>query len=375
MCASVAQLVDPRTDEHRWAETYDRDLDDIFAIQTDVALQIASALRAELTLDERERIGRRPTRDLEAYQLYLQGRHELVTYTPEGFARSLAHFEQAVAHDPRFALAYAAMAHAHTQIGISGVSGVTPAEEFARAQSAVDAALALDDGLAEAHGVLGLILFTRDYDWKRAEAEFRLALTLSPGNADVHDHLGWLCSAQGRFDESLALVRRARELDPLAHRSDVANELMRAGRAQEALAEAERSVALDPSYTRSQAVLGWACLALGRKAEGIAALERAAALSPDATLFRAQLGQAYGMTGDTAKARGILTELEALARTQYVSDYHVAHVYVGLGEYDAAIDRLERAFEQRSGGVYGIKGSFVFAPLRGHPRFEALSGG
>jgi serine/threonine protein kinase/tetratricopeptide (TPR) repeat protein len=368
----VAQLIDPRTDEHLWSESYDRDLDDIFAIQTDVALQIAAALRAELTLEERARIELRPTRDLEAYQLYLQGRHDLVKFTKAGITQSLAFFEQAVARDPRFALAYAAMAHAHTQFGIEGISGVMPAEAFARAQTAVESALALDDGLAEAHGIVGLLRFTRDFDWKGAEAEFRLALRLSPGSADIYDHLGWLCSAQGRFDESLALVRRARELDPVAHRSDVANELMRAGRTREALAEAERAVALDPSFSRSHAVLGWACLALGRTTEGLAALERALELAPGSTLFLAQLGQACGMTGDVARARAILAELEALAGTQYVASYHLAHVHAGLGEQDAAIDCLERALEQRSGGIYGIKGSYLFAGLRDHPRFQAL---
>jgi serine/threonine-protein kinase len=368
----VAQLVDPRTDQHLWAETYDRELDDIFAIQTDVALQIAAALRAELTFEERARIGLRPTRDLEAYQLYLQGRHHLFRFTREGVTQSLAFFERAVARDPGFALAYAAMAHAHTDFVIEGISGVLPAEAFARAQEAVDRALVLDHDLAEAHGIVGLLRFTRDFDWKGAEAEFRLALALSPGSADIHDHLGWLFSAQGRFEESLAEVRRARDLDPLAHRNDVANELMRAGRNEEALAEAARAVALDPGYSRSQSVFGWACMALGRTTEGIAALARAVELSPGSTLFLAQLGQGYAITGEEEKARTILARLQALAATQYVAAYHLAHVHTGLGEQDAAIDCLERAFEQRSGGIYGVKGSYLFASLRGHPRFQAL---
>ena len=368
----VAQLVDPRTDEHVWTETYDRDLDDIFAIQTDVALQIAAALRAGLTLDERARIGRRPTRDLEAYRLYVQGRHLFVKFTRTGFNESLALFEQAVARDPGFALAHVAIAYAHAELVISGVSGVVPAEAFARAQQAVDSALAIDDGLAEAHGMQGLLRFTRDFDWKGAEEEFRRALRLSPGSADIYEHLGWLCSSQGRFDESLALLRRARELDPLANRTDVANELMRAGRTHEALAEAERGVALDPGYSRSHSVFGWACLALGRTADGLAALERAAALSPDTTLFRAQFAQACALTGDMARARAILAELEALAKTRYVSVYHLALVHVGLGEADAAIDCLEKALEERTGGIYGVKGSYLFASLRDHPRFRAL---
>jgi serine/threonine protein kinase/tetratricopeptide (TPR) repeat protein len=368
----VAQLVDPHTDEHVWTETYDRDLDDIFAIQTDVALQIAAALRAELTLDERARIGRRPTRDLDAYQVYLQGRHHFQEFTKAGSARALVLFEQAVARDPLFALAYAGIAQAHVEGVIGGISGVVPVEAFARAQQAVSHALALDDGLAEAHGIAGLLRFTRDFDWKGAEAEFRLALKLSPNSADSCLQLGWLCSAQGRFDESLALMRRARELDPLAIRSDLANELMRAGRTHEALAEAERALALDASYPRLHTVFGWACLTLGRTAEGLAALERAVELLPESALFRAQLGQALGMAGHEGRARAILAELEALARTQYVAAYYLAHVHTGLGEREAAIDCLERALEERSGAIYGIKGSYLFASLRDHPRFQAL---
>ena len=368
----VAQLIDPRTDEHLWSETYDHDLDDIFAIQTDVALQIAAALRAELTLDERARIGRRPTRDLEAYQLYLQGRHHFLEFTKAGSARSLELYEQAVARDPLFALAYAAIAQAHAEGVIGGISGVVPAEAFARAQQALDRALALDEGLAEAHGAKGLILFTRDFDWKGAETEFRLALKLSPGSADAYLQLGWLCSAQGRFDESLALMRRARELDPLAIRSDYANELMRAGRTEEALAEAQRALKVDPSYPRLHTLTGWIFVTLGRTAEGLAALERAVELSPDSVLFRAQLGQALGMAGQEARARAILADLEALSRTQYVAAYYLAHVHTGLGERDAAIDCLERALKDRSGAIYGIKGSYLFAGLRDHPRFQVL---
>ena len=368
----VAQLVEPRTDQHLWAETYDRELDDIFAIQTDVALQIAAALRAELTLDERARIGLRPTRDLEAYQLYLQGRHHLFRFTPEGVTQSLAFFERALSRDPGFALAYAAMAHAHTQSGIEGISGVLPAEAFARAQQAVDRALALDRDLAEAHGIVGLLRFTRDLDWKGAEAEFRLALTLSPSSADIYDHLGWLFSAQGRFDESLAHVRRAQELDPLAHRSDFANELMRAGRIGKRSPRPSARSRSIPATRALHTVFGWACMALGKTAEALAALERAVELSPDITLFLAQLGQAHAMTGEEARARAILAKLEALAATQYVAAYHLAHVHTGLGEQDAAIDCLERAFEQRSGAIYGVKGSYLFASLRDHPRFQAL---
>jgi len=368
----VAKLIDAMTDEHLWVETYDRDLTDIFTIQTDVALKIAAALQAELSPNERARIGRPPTADLEAYQLYLQGRQGFLRFTPEGYRQSIAFFEQAIAKDPRFALAHVALAHTYTHLGIEGIVGWEPELVYRRAKDAVAKALALDDGLGEAHGIAGLLRFVCDFDWVGAEKELRLALELSPGSADVHDHYGWLCSALGRSDEALGAVRRARELDPLAHRSDVASELMRAGRYEDALQEAVRIVELDPGITRGHSLVGWAHLKLGHVAEGLAALERAAALSPEVTMFRAQLGQAFAMTGDAEKARVVLGELKRLAGEQYVSPYHFAYVYTGLGEYDAAIDWLERAFAQRAGSVYGIKGSFLFADLREHPRFVAL---
>jgi serine/threonine-protein kinase len=368
----VAQLVDVATDEHLWAETYDRDLTDIFAIQTDVALKIAAALQAELSSNERVRIERPPTADLEAYQLYLQGRHCFTMFTPDGFRQSIGYFGQAIAKDPNFALAYAELAHAYAHVGIEGIVGWHPGPAYQRAKEAAAKALALDDGLGEAHGIAGLLRFVCDFDWAGAEKELLVALELSPGSADVHDHYGWLCSSLGRFEEALQALKRARELDPLTHRSDFASELLRAGRYGEALEEGARLIALDPEYCRGHSIVGWAHLKLGRPAEGLAALERAASLSPDVTMFRAQLGQAYAMTGAAGKALAVLDELNQLAREKYVSPYHFAYVHTGFGEHDAAIDWLERAYEQRAGAVYGIKGSFLFADLRGHPRFVAL---
>jgi serine/threonine protein kinase/tetratricopeptide (TPR) repeat protein len=368
----VAKLIDARTDEHLWVETYDRDLTDIFTIQTDVALKITAALQAELSPNERARIGRPPTADLEAYQLYLQGRQRFTKFTPEGYRQGIALFEQAIAKDPRFALAHTALAYTYAQLGVEGTLGWEPELVYRRAKDAIANALSLDDGLGEAHGIAGLLRYVCDFDWTGAEKELRLALDLSPGSADVHDQFGWLCSSLGRCDEALAAVRRARELDPLAHPSDVASELMRAGRYEEALQEAVRIVQLDPALTRGHSLAGWAHLKLGHVADGLAALERAAALSPEETMFRAQLGQAYAITGDVEKARVVLGELKRLAGERYVSPYHFAYVYTGLGEYDAAIDWLEHAFAQRAGALYGIKGSFLFAELREHPRFVAL---
>ena len=238
----------------------------------------------------------------------------------------------------------------------------------------MERALALDDRLGEAHGVFALLKFVWDFDWSGAEREFRLALELSPGGADVYDHYGWLCGAQERYDEAIALVRHAQELDPLTHRADVASALLRAGRYEEALHAAQRAIEFDPQYARGRATLGWAYLKLGRRDEGVAELERAVALAEDETMYLAQVGQAYALVGKVDQAREVLRQLEERARQRYVSPYHLAYVYAGLGEHDTAIDWLEQAYEERAGGVYGIKGSFLFATLRAHPRFLALLG-
>jgi tetratricopeptide (TPR) repeat protein len=168
------------------------------------------------------------------------------------------------------------------------------------------------------------------------------------------------------------MLTRAQELDPLAHRVDVATALLRAGRYEEALREAGPVIELDPTYARGHATLGWAYLKKGLCDEGLVELKRSVTLSPGNTNWLAQLGQAYGLVGKVGEAREVLQQLQELSRQRYVSPYHMAYVYTGLGEQDAAIDWLERACVERAGAVYGIKGSFLFTTLRSHPRFTAL---
>jgi eukaryotic-like serine/threonine-protein kinase len=369
----VAQLIDAESDQHLWADTYDRQLTDIFSIQSDVALHIATALQAELSVDERTRINREPTSDLEAYQLYLQGRHWLVTYTESGILRAISYFEQATTVDPRFAMAYVGIAQACAEIGMGqGGGSMEPPEAYRRAKEATARALRIDTGLGEARCMQALLKYIVDFDWTGAEQEFRVALALSPGNADAHDYLGRLYSALGRSDDALAMVRRAKELDPLAHRSDVASELLRARRNEEAAEAAQRVIEFDTTFPRGHSALGWAWLRMGRLEEGVREIEQAVAISPGDTLFLGQLGQAYGLAGREADARNILRQLQEMTPRRYVSPYHVAYVHVGLGEYEKALDLLEEAYETRSGAIYGVRGSFLFEPLRSHPRFKAI---
>ena len=369
----VAQLVDAEADQHLWAETYDRQLTDIFAIQSDVALQIASALEAELSPEERKRIHREPTKNLAAYQLYLQGRYWYSRYSEEGYRRGIEYFRRAIAADPGYALAYAGMALAYAEFAAGqGGGAMHESEAYPGAMEAVTRALELDSGLGEAHSVLGLLKCIHDFDWAGAEREFKLALELSPGSADIYDHYGWLCGALERYDEALALVRRAQELDPITHRSDVATTLLRAGRPREALVEALRAIEFEPGYARGRSTLGWAYMKNGKMVEGVAELEAAVELSPGNSLYLGQLGQAYALAGQTDKAHEVLRRMEEQAREGYVSPYHLSYVHTGLGDYERALELLEQAYEERAGSVYGIKGSYLFEPLRGHPRFKAL---
>ena len=366
----VAQLIDAATDQHLWAETYDRELTDIFAIQSDVALHIATALNAELTADERSRMGKPPTDDLDAYQLYLQGRHCVVRFTTEGMKQGIGFFDRAIGRDPDFVLAYAGIAMAYLELGETG--SMKPTEAFRRAQEVVDKALARDPNMGDVRGMNGQLKVLRDFDWAGAEAEFKRALELSPSSADTYDFYGRLCAALERYDEALTLLSRAKELDPLAHRSDLSTLLLRAGRYAEALTTAMAAVDFDPHYDRGVATLGWAYLKNDMPAQGIEALERAVALSPGNTGWMGQLGEAYAFAGRSGDARRLLDRLNLLARDQYVSPYHIAYIHTGLGELEAAMDWLDRAFHEQAGAIYAVKSSFLFAPLRGHPRFLAL---
>jgi serine/threonine-protein kinase len=366
----VAQLIDAATEQHLWSETYDRELTDIFAIQSEVALHIAHALEAELTSDERARIERPPTADVHAYQFFLLGRHNLVMFTRDSLRRSLTLFQGAIERDPSYAAAWAGVAMAWTELG--ELAAEPPDTWYPAARSAAQRAIELDDELADAHCQAAFVKLVYEFDWSGAEAEFRRALELNPSHADAWDLYGRLCSAQGRHDEAITMQQRARELDPLTHKFDVATTLLRAGRYEEAVQAAREGMAFDVDGARGNATLGWGLILLGRVDEGITALERSVADQPDEPIWLAQLGQAYAMSGMEEKARRVLHRLEVLAETRFVSPYHLAYTYTGLGDYDRAVELLEQAVERRTGAVYGLGGTFLFAPLRSHPGFIAL---
>jgi Tfp pilus assembly protein PilF len=291
----------------------------------------------------------------------------------EEIDQGIRYFEQAVARDPNYALAFAGLANAYTELGLWPSSdSLKTNEAFRRARTAVERALKLDEALAEAHSMLAFLSFVSDFDWTGAEREFKRALELNPNSGATCDAYGLMLSALERYDEAVEMQRRAHELEPLAYRLDIATTFLRSGRNEAALQIASYAIELDPHFVKGRATLGWAYLQNGMPEKGLAELERAVSLSPGSALLLAQFGQALALTGRTSEAREVLRQLEELSRKSHVSSYHFAYVYTGLGEHETAVDWLERAYEERAGGVYGVKGSFLFAPLRSNPRFTAL---
>jgi len=287
----------------------------------------------------------------------------------------LRFYERAVAIEPTYALAHNGIAWVHLlQAAGHGAGAVQPRDAYARAKASVERALRFDPLCGDAHGTAAVIKVWMDYDWNGAEASFRRALDLNPGHALTLDTYALILSAQERFEEAIAVQQRARDLDPLAPviSSDLATSYVRASRLDDARREAERLIELDPTFPYGHSVLGWTLIFTGQFADGLDELRQAIALSPGNTIFLAQLGEALGLTGDSGQASQVLDQLERLARERYVAPYHFAYTYAGLGEHERAIDLLEQAVEERAGGVYGIKGSFLFTPLRQHARFRAL---
>ena len=366
----VAELVDGVSEQQLWAETYDGDLTDIFAIQSDVAIKIAAAMRVVLTPAERTRVTREPTADVVAYERYLLGRQQVTKWTRSGLHEGVRLLTEATTRDPSFAQAHAQTGLAWSEL-LQNDEGDRD-EAYGNAIAAAHRALEIDPEVATAHTVLGHLSAMHDFEWAEAERRFKLAVELEPGNADAWDLYGRYCYAIGRLDEGLVMVQRAHALDPVAHRSDVPTAYLRARRFEEALRVSRSLLEADPGHERGHMTLGWALFFLGRHDEALVAMREAMRIAPDKTQWLAQYGEALGLAGRTGEAREALAQLEAIALERYVSHYHFVYVHVGLDELDLAMDALERAYAARSGSIHSIGTSFLLEPLYGHARFTAL---
>ena len=368
-----AQLTDSDTDETVWAETYDRQMDDIFAIQSEVAEQIAARMETRVTTGERSRLNKKPTDDVEAYNLYLLGRHHYNKVTPADFTKAVDYYRAAIARDPKFGRAYAALADAQFYAG-AGYWGVRPHDTYPEAYAAAKRALELDPSLAEAYGSVGMFRGWYDYDWNGCEAALARAVELNPSGAMLHVLFAMQLAAEGRFDEALAMRDMACRLDPAAMvvRGNASWILYLTRRMDQALADGRSLRHLDPSSAYGAFSHGLICAQAGQPDEAIAAFRDGVILSGRGSLYLVMLAYALAVGKQPDEARATLAEVEGRT-AEFIWPMGLAFAYAHLGETDTALDHLERAYEERVGWMNLIGREPALDILRGHPRFEAIA--
>jgi adenylate cyclase len=366
----TAQLIDAPADKHLWADSYERDSRDVLALQDELSLAIARQINIELTPDEQAGFAKARPVNPQAHEAYLKGRYYLGSYTEERTNQAIEQFELAIKLDPNFAPAYTGLSDAYS---VDDDWYVPANEVMPKAKAAVEKALQLDDSLAEAHASLAVILYEYDLNWAGGEREFRRAIALNPSYAFAHEWYGYLLSNQARFDESLAELRRARELDPLSsgNTNGLAWTLMLQGKHEAAKEQARKGLELDPNSFLCQFTLGWIGIEAGSFGAAIVELEKARTM--DSPPFVAGfLGYAYAASGDHAKARATIAELNQMSSRRFVSPSCSALIYLGIGDKQRALDGLEKAYEARSWWPLYLKVDKIYDPLRSEPRFIAL---
>ena len=367
----TAQLIHAPSDRHLWAESYERDLRDVLALEGDVAQAIAAQIRIEVSPEERTRLASARPVNPESYQLYLMGRYHAGKSTFEGFSKGIEYFQQAIEKDPGNALAYAGVAHCYAYLG-GGFGYLPPKETFPKARAAALKALEIDDTLAEAHGALALIKWQHDWDWPSAEREFQRAVELNPNSAVVHnEYMGYLAS-MGRLEQAVAEGRLAQQVNPLGGGFGWAYFFNR--HYDEALPHLQRAIELDPDGAFARGILASTLARMGRHSQALAESEklRLYAHSAEHQMEALVLAYVYAVSGKPVEARKILEDFNTFSKTRYVDAFWVARVYAGLGEKDKALGYLERAYREHSGTMWALKMDPECDPLRSDPRFQDL---
>ena len=368
----TVQLIDARSEEHLWAQAYDRDLEDIFAIQSDIAQRVARALRVQIVRREKRAIEQRATGVVEAYTRYLKGRHEWNKRSRDGLDVAIGQFEQALEKDASYPLAYSGLADAYASQALFEFA--PPKEAFPKAKAAAERAIQLDDRLAEAHTSLGLVRFQYDWDWNGAEGEFRRALDLAPGYPSGHQFYADFLKAMGRFEEAIAQMSSAQQLDPLSMsiNTGLGHVLYLSRQYDRAIEQYRKALDMDPGFVQAHLWFGRPYLQKGMFQEAIAEVQEAVRLSSGSTISLAVLGHAYAAAGNRTEAERILKTLMERAETEYLPSYWIALIYTGLADKDRAFDWLERARQERSSWLVWIGVEPRFDGLRSDPRFMRL---
>jgi eukaryotic-like serine/threonine-protein kinase len=368
----TAQLINVADGFHLWSETYDRDMQDVFAIQDDISQRIVDALKIKLTGDQTVRFTKRYTENTEAYQSYLKGRYYWSKRNEEGLKKALEFFKQSLDQDPTFALAYLGMADDYLIMG-GELHVLAASEARPLAKAAALKALELDPNLGEVHASLGLWYY-HQWDWTTAQKEFERALELVPNYAPAHHWYAHFLASQRRFDEALSHIRRAEELDPLSPNAQGSEAiiLLSARRYEEALEKLNKAI---PSYPDFPGLYNWrsaVLVASKRFSEGIADQERGVSLSHRTAATLGRLGYAYGRAGRKAEALEIARELEELSKVHYVSSFDRALVPLGLEDKDQALLWLQKAYEERDAMVSLYTANPWLDSVREDPRFRDL---
>ncbi len=366
----TAQLIQVKDQSHLWAREYEHSLKDLFALQDDVTAAVAQEIQSRLALEPRNRAGRSHRVTPEAYDSYLLGRYSLNGRTAAGLHNAQTYFNAAIAADPDYALAYTGLAESYFLMAATG--GSLQAVSL-QARTAANKALAIDPTLSEPHALLAVIAQNHDWNWEESEREYKLAMTMDPNDATPHHWYSAGLAVRGRFDECFRENAIARQLDPLSLliRASEGEYLYLARRYDEALSKLNRTLEIDANFAPAYFMRGLAYEQKGKWREALADLETARRLD-DTPQYAALLGEAYALSGDKPRARQILLELQARAKSEDVSALHPALIYAGLGEKDAAFSQLERAFQERATYLLGLKTAAIYDPLRSDPRFDDL---
>jgi len=364
------QLINAMTDAHLWADTFDRKLTDIFAVESEIAKTIAETLQARLSGSEKSSIAKTPTVNPEAYELYLRGKFFAEKRTGADLRKSIEYYDRAIAKDPGYPLAYVGLADSHLLLTAYGA--ISPKEAASPARTARKKALELDDSLAQAHASSGL-LANLELDLNRAITELERAIQLNPNYATAHHWIALPLMAIGQSDRAIVEGKRAIELDPLSLicNADLAWVYFNARRYDETEAQARKTLEMDPRFYVAHYYLGEALQFKGKLTDATAEYQKSFESNND-PFSLAMLGQACARQGKTDEARKVLARLREQAKSQYISPYAFAVVLTALGDKAHAIVELERGYDDTGFYISLIKVNPLFDDLRGQPRFDAL---
>jgi TolB-like protein/Flp pilus assembly protein TadD/predicted Ser/Thr protein kinase len=363
-----AELMNVETGAQLWGDQYSRPQADLLAVQDDIATEILNKIRPRLSGEAKEKATRRHTEDSAAYQLYLQGRFHWNKGTTAGYRNAIEYFQRASERDPKYALAYAGLADSYLLLGSTFVESLT------EAKAAAERAQALDPTLAEAHVALGQIKLWLDWQWPEAEREFKQGISLNPSSALAHNQYAGYLATVGRLPEAIAEVQRALDLDPLSVivNTDLGWYLLFAERHGEAIAQFRKALDLDANAVSAHRGLGVALGENGRHDDAIGEFARALALSENSPVVMGHLGAAHARAGRKGDAQKVLDDLQRVSDRQYVPSSAVAIVHAALGDRAAALDRLEKAYDEHDFSLAQLAVAPWFKDLRGEPRFQAL---